>query len=168
MTRPPIAPLAGPVVLDASAVLTFLAREPGWEYVDERFEDVLISAVNLGEVLYKVAEEGSDPQETAEDLISYGLRVMPVTAEHAARLPALREVDRAARMPADRSGPGQTATRPGSRSSRRSERRTLSLADMCCLALAWESSTPVVTGDRHWLTLDLPFPVVDYRDPPVS
>jgi PIN domain nuclease of toxin-antitoxin system len=153
-------------VLDASAVLTFLAEEPGWEYVDERFEDVLISAVNFGEVLYKVAEEGSDPQGTAVDLVSYGLRVIPLTAEHAARLPALREVDRAARLAASGSRPGQTAAHPGSRPSRRPGRRTLSLADLCCLALAWESSTPVVTGDRHWLTLDLPFPVVDYRDPP--
>jgi len=166
VTRPPTGPLTGPVALDASAVLTFLAREPGWEYVDERFEHGLISAVNFGEVLYKVAEEGSDPQETAVDLVSYGLRVMPVTAAHAARLPALREVDRAARVAAGRSGPGQAAARPDGRPSRRPGRRTLSLADLCCLALAWESGTPVVTGDRYWLTLDLPFPVVDYRDPP--
>jgi PIN domain nuclease of toxin-antitoxin system len=41
----------------------------------------------------------------------------------------------------------------------------LSLADLCCLALAYETRATVVTGDRHWLSLDLPIQVVDFRDP---
>ena len=141
-----------PAVLDASAVLTWLAAEPGEDFIDPLLDGGLISAVNLGEVLYKVAEHGSDPGRTAADLVGYGLRSVPFTAAHAALLPALREADRLAR------GNGPPARR-------RTARRSLSLADMCCLALAWEAGAPAVTGDRHWLALDLPVAVVDFRDP---
>lgn len=141
------------VVLDASAVLTWLAAEPGEEYVDPLLDGGLISAVNLGEVLYKVAEHGSDPAEIAEDLMGYGLRTVPFSATQAALLPALRVADRSARVGAF---PGR---------QRRGVRHSLSLADLCCLALACERQATVVTGDRHWLTLDLPIPVVDFRDP---
>ena len=145
--------MTAPVALDASAVLAFLGREEGWEYVDPLLDGGLVSAVNLGEVLCKAAQDGSDPTGTAEDLIGYGLRVVPFTAAHAARLPALREADRLARN-------GDRPVR------RKAGRRSLSLADLCCLALAWESGAAAVTGDRHWLGLDLPVTVVDYRDPP--
>jgi ribonuclease VapC len=140
---------ADPVVLDASAVLTWLAAEPGEAYVDPLLEGGLISAVNLGEVLYKVAEHGSDPAEIAEDLAGYGLRTIPFTPSQAALLPTLRATDRLAR----------------GESRRRGVRHSLSLADLCCLALACELGAPVVTGDRHWLSLDLPVPVIDFRDP---
>jgi ribonuclease VapC len=142
-----------PVVLDASAVLSWLAAEPGEEYVDPLLDGGLISAVNLGEVLYKVAEHGSDPTEIAEDLAGYGLRAVPFSAAHAAFLPALREADRA------------TRPEPASGARRRGVRASLSLADLCCLALACEQQATVVTGDRHWLALELPVPVVDFRDP---
>jgi PIN domain nuclease of toxin-antitoxin system len=144
---------ADEVVLDASAILTWLAAEPGEDYVDPLLNGGLISAVNLGEVLYKVAEHGSDPAEIAEDLVGYGLRTVPFGAAQAALLPALRTADRATRVDAP---PG----RP-----RRGIRHSLSLADLCCLALACERQATVVTGDRHWLTLDLPVAVVDFRDP---
>jgi PIN domain nuclease of toxin-antitoxin system len=42
------------------------------------------------------------------------------------------------------------------------EIKTLSLADMCCLAV--ERGLPVLTGDKHWLTLTLPIRVFDFRD----
>jgi len=138
------------VVLDASAVLTWLAAEPGEEYVDPLLDGGLISAVNLGEVLYKVTEHGSDPAEIAEDLAGYGLRAVPFTPSQAALIPALRAADRMSRLEGVR---------------RRGVRHSLSLADVCCLALAYETQATVVTGDRHWLNLDLPIQVVDFRDP---
>lgn len=142
-----------PVVLDASAVLTWLAAEPGEQYIDPLLDGGLISAVNLGEVLYKVAEHGSDPGEIAEDLAGYGLRTVPFSAAQAGLLPALRNADRATRP----------EPVPGTR--RRGVRPSLSLADLCCLALACEQQATVVTGDRHWLALDLPVLVIDFRDP---
>ncbi len=49
------------VLLDASALLAYLHREPGFETVREALhEGAAIGAVNLAEVLGKVREKGRD------------------------------------------------------------------------------------------------------------
>jgi PIN domain nuclease of toxin-antitoxin system len=42
---------------------------------------------------------------------------------------------------------------------------------MCCLAHALEHHLPVLTGDRHWLTLGthgLALQIFDFRDPALA
>lgn len=49
--------------------------------------------------------------------------------------------------------------------------KTLSFADLCCLAYALERDLPVLTGDKHWLSLSvhgLAVSVFDFRDPSLT
>jgi hypothetical protein len=84
----------------------------------------LICSVNLGEAMCKVADHGSDPEETVRDLLEYGLVVIDFTPALARHLPGLRQADRQ----------GQRIQAEAGVPARR--RKRLSLADMCCLALA--------------------------------
>lgn len=136
-------------LLDASAVLGWLNDDPGADLVDAALPDGLISSVNFTEVLYLVASMGSPPAEVAADLAQLGLVVLPFTAAHAARVPELKAIDREAQA--------------GQRAAGRRRPKSLSLGDLCCLATALDGGWPVLTGDRHWLTLPLPVPVIDYR-----
>ena len=49
-----------PVVLDASALIAALFREPGQEKVDAVLTEAFISTVNWVEVVAKYAREGED------------------------------------------------------------------------------------------------------------
>ena len=128
----------GPIraVLDASALLAWLAQERGAEVVAEVLPRAVISAVNLSEVLYRGQSLGRNVARLPARLGHLGLRVEPFTAED-----ALIATDIFAR---DR-------------------RRVLSLADRCCLATATRLGLPVVTDDRAWSTLDLGVQVVPFR-----
>jgi PIN domain nuclease of toxin-antitoxin system len=88
-------------VLDASAVLRFLLGEAGDHRVKTVLEDsqrgalrAVISAVNCGEVVGKIYQ--SQGRLAAEALTTtlkfYGLEIIPVTADRAARA-ALLKVD---------------------------------------------------------------------------
>lgn len=143
----------GPVLLDASFVLALLDAEPA----AQRFAGVLprsvITAVNFGEVVYKVRElAGIEAEEIAGDLTAAGLVIEPTTVDDAVLFGQLKRFDLLARA----------ARRAKSRA------RSLSLADIVCLAYGWRTGMPVLTGDRHWLSVaaaGLPVEVIDYRDP---
>lgn len=121
-------------VLDASAVLALIYREPGHEQVAEALPGAVLSAVNYAEVIQKLAQHGHpSPVEAADVVRSLGSTVMAVDADDAVR---------AARM--------WPATRPAG----------LSLGDRFCLAVA--AGVPngrVVTADRRWTAVDVGVPV---------
>lgn len=110
------------VVLDASAVLAFLAGEPGSDVVETALESgAACSAVNWSEVAQKVRAAGGDWSVASALLASYGVATLDATAqdaEHAA-----------------------TSWRRGS---------GLSLADRFCLALATRLGTVALTADTAW------------------
>jgi PIN domain nuclease of toxin-antitoxin system len=109
-------------VLDASALLAFLAGEPGEDVVLEALEaGSTCSAANWSEVAQKVGAAGADWELSRALLLSYGLQIEEVTIEDA---------EWAARR--WRRGEG------------------LSLADRLCLALADRLDQPVLTADQHW------------------
>ncbi|MGH2728091.1 MAG: type II toxin-antitoxin system VapC family toxin [Actinomycetota bacterium] len=112
-------------VVDASAVLAWLFRERGDDAVERILHVAVISAVNLGEVLYRAAGEGMRIETLAADLEAYGLETVPFTSEDA---PLLEEMRRAARR----------------------QKVTVSLGDCCCLATAVRLGLPVVGGDQPW------------------
>lgn len=116
------------IVLDASALLAFLFREPGGERVRPHLPQSCLSAVNLAEVLARFVRDGHDGRAVYERLTATHLELVPYTAEQAQRTAAL--------VP---------TTRP----------LGLSLADRACLALAIERGLPALTADRAWLGLDL-------------
>lgn len=120
------------IVLDASALLAFLLREPGHEKIGPRLAGALMSSANLAEVLSKLAERGEDP-----DFFHQEIRALGVTIEH---LTEAQAVD-AARL------------------RRTAIARGLSLGDRLCLALARERKLPALTTDRAWVGPDFGIPV---------
>ena len=111
-------------LLDASALLAYLQREPGFEAVREALrEGAAISAVNLAEVAGKLKARGKDPERIVRRLLAMGLEVLPFTLEEALEAGALDPL-----------------TRP----------LGLSLGDRACLAAGKVSGLAVLTADRTW------------------
>jgi ribonuclease VapC len=111
------------IVLDASALLAVLAREAGWEEIASLLPDALVSAVNLCEVVGKLAERGMPGETVGDALGSLGLEVVAFEAAAAHRAGLMKT---------------QTAT------------YGLSLGDRACLALAQERGLTAVTMDGAW------------------
>lgn len=111
-------------VLDASAVLATIHREPGQEVVAAALGSSAISTVNLAEALQSVIERRDAAEEVAGRLQSLGVVIAPPTAEDALRAAELRAPTRA---------------------------RGLSFADRCCLALAERLGATALTADRAWV-----------------
>jgi len=124
--------------LDASALLALLKGEPGAERVAEALErGAYLSAVNLAEVLSKLADWGEDPAEAQARMAQVGLlgaavEVLPFTGEDALEVARLRALTRA---------------------------YGLSFGDRACLALARRLGLPALTAERAWAELDLGIPV---------
>ncbi len=113
-------------VLDASALLAFLAEEPGGEKVEAALPSALVSTVNMSEVIAKLLERRM-PEEEASQVVSYlNCEVVDFSFQSAWSTARLR-------LP----------TRP----------QGLSLGGRACLALAIERNAPVMTTDRAWALL---------------
>jgi len=69
-------------VLDASAVLTLLYREPGHETVAGLVEGSVISVVNWSEVVQKLAQRGvAEPAAIITSLLALGVTVLYFPAQ---------------------------------------------------------------------------------------
>ncbi|WP_072804382.1 PIN domain-containing protein [Rhodococcoides yunnanense] len=126
-------------VLDASAVLAVLNDEPGADVVVRAMlaGGTSISAANFAEVLGKVVDVDGNVAAVTSTLRAAGVEIIPLDAQDAAVVAALRSVDGA---------------------------KALSLGDRCAIALAARSRPPaVLTADRAWADLDLPIDVVLIR-----
>ena len=121
-------------ILDASALLASLHREPGADQVEEvvaRGEGA-ISAVNLSEVVSRLADRGMPEAQIRGEIDSAGLDVVPFDSELAYSAGLLRPATR---------------------------RWGLSLGDRACLALARQRGLPAMTADRTWAELSLGVPI---------
>ena len=116
-------------VLDASALLAYLFREPGAEFVGEVLPHALISAVNWTEILQRLCLLEVDTLGIQEDLTALGLEFVPYSTHDAAGAAKLYLATRA---------------------------RGLSLGDRACLAVARNRDMTALTADRAWLELSLP------------
>jgi PIN domain nuclease of toxin-antitoxin system len=110
-------------VLDASAVLALLNREPGHEQVLAVLPAAAIGTVNLTEVISKLCERGVPPDAAMEAVQCCGVEIVLHSVEHAALAGALRPITKAF---------------------------GLSLGDRACLALGRERRATVMTAERHW------------------
>ncbi len=108
-------------LLDASALLALLKREPGWQHVDSIISRSAISAVNGAEVVGMLRREGV-PGEVA--LLALRLTKVQILAFDDSHLELMA------------SGPG--------------DREGLSLGDRVCLATARRNEWIAVTADRGW------------------
>lgn len=113
-------------LLDASALLALLAVERGAEIVAATIPGAHIGAVNLEEVIGKLARRGMPENEIGEVIANLGLVVHPFTAELAFRSGLLRAIT---------DGYG------------------LSLGDRAALALSQQLGIPIYTSDSAWSQL---------------
>jgi ribonuclease VapC len=111
------------VVLDASAVLALMDAEPGQEAVAAVLPGALVSAINLAEVVSKLAERGMPAVQAHADALALGIDVVAFDGDLALDVGALRPLTRAA---------------------------GLSLGDRCCLALARLNHAAVLTTEARW------------------
>ena len=116
------------VVLDASAVMSVMGREKGWQKVLAMLPQSCISTVNISEIAAKIAERGGPVEATRLELDCYQMLVIPFDQDRAYRAASLRPLTRSV---------------------------GLSFGDRACLALGLEMNLPVVTAERAWAKLDL-------------
>lgn len=112
-------------VLDASAVLALLQREPGAELVN--LVGSVMNSVNYAEVVQKSVERGRPVETLLQELTLLGLTVRPFSPEEA-----------------QIAGELVGLTRPYG----------LSLADRACLATARVLNVIAVTADGEWTKPD--------------
>ncbi len=119
------------MLLDASAVLAYLHREPGWQIVEPWLlaQQARLSPVNLAEVIGKLCDNGMDGDGAVAAVNALSLQVVAFGANEGVL---------AGRLRAD------------------TRRAGLSLGDRACLATARVLGMPVLTGDRPWLALAQP------------
>ena len=110
------------MLLDASAVLALVGAEPGWERVAEVLPEAVVSAVNLSEVVAKLADRGIPVGEIRTLLGGLGLTVVDFDADAAHEAGELRRLEGG---------------------------RRLALGDRACLALARSRSVVALTADRE-------------------
>ena len=115
-------------VLDSSAILAALLKEPGQDVVAGYRGDALVSAINLAEVATKFADRGASPAEWLYPFSLMRLEVVAFDEDQALASSSLRESTR---------------------------RWGLSLGDRACLQLAAQRGLPAVTADRAWAELDV-------------
>ena len=113
-------------VLDASAILAFVRKEPGRETVAPLLSESAVSANNLAEVASRLLDRGLSVDDVRALIDRLGLKVHSVDEAMAFDIGELRPVTRA---------------------------KGLSLGDRSCLALARKLGLPAVTADRAWSQL---------------
>lgn len=128
----------GQKVLDTSALIAWVMKEPGGDFVERCLqENCVISAVNLAEFATKLIDLGyGDPDSIASTFHSTGALVVPLNEQLAMRTALLRQASR---------------------------KRGLSLGDRACLALAQQLNAEVLTADQAWMELDLDIAITNIR-----
>ena len=115
-------------VLDASALLVLLNAEPGAEVVSQALPQGVMSAVNLSEVVAKLAEAGMSEAAARQAIGGLAVEVVPFDNEQSYVAGMLRPL---------------------------TMHLGLSLGDRACLALARLLGLPALTTDRPWAQLNL-------------
>lgn len=120
------------IVLDASALLAFLFREPGHELVAPHLEDCCLSTVNLSEVIGHFLRDGHDAEAVLNKFLTTPIEIVPFSAQLAGVAALLLPLGKPL---------------------------GLSLADRACIALAMTRKVPVLTADAVWQEVKLPIEI---------
>jgi ribonuclease VapC len=111
------------VVLDSSAILALLWKEPGAELVSGLVGTACMSSVNASEVVAKMVDRGFDDATSEQVILTLGVEIKAFDTETCVLAGKLRR---------------QTRT------------LGLSLGDRACIALGIINEYRIVTADRAW------------------
>ncbi|MSP89531.1 MAG: PIN domain-containing protein [Alphaproteobacteria bacterium] len=115
-------------VLDASAILALIFREPGAGDVERALPDAMMSTVNLTEVVARLCDRGMPIVQVEQVMAGLPLTLVPFTRSIALAAGFLR---------------------------REIKPFGLSLGDRACLATARTAGRPALTADSAWQRLKL-------------
>jgi len=115
-------------ILDASAIMAVMFREPGEAVVRGIGCETAASAVNISEVYSRAVERGSTEALVDLAISTLAIKVQDFDAHDARAAGRLRP---------------------------RTRHLGLSFADRACLALAQRLALPVLTANRSWTKLDI-------------
>ena len=124
------------IVLDASAILCVLFKEPGMERVLEAGQGAFVSAVNLSEALTHAIDKGVPAAIRSAGIAALAIQVISFDETAAAEAAELRPQTRAL---------------------------GLSLGDRACLALGRRLNATVLTTDQIWSRLDIDVTIEQLR-----
>jgi ribonuclease VapC len=125
------------VVLDASAILAIINKEPGSEKLSPAIlAEAVCSTVNLAEVQSKLVSKGWSPDDAWEDATSPVRETVSFSDEHAKIAGSLVALTR---------------------------QFGLSLGDRACLALGISMKAPIYTAEKVWSRLKLPVRIYSIR-----
>lgn len=117
------------IVLDTSAIISLVFKEPGAQIVLNSIGNSIINTVNYSELLLILKRKQADKKATLSYLVELGIVITDFKkseAEYAVNLYSL--------------------TKPYG----------LSLADRACIATAIHYKLPVLTADRIWAKINYP------------
>ena len=115
-------------VLDASALLAYIHREPGADQVESVLDQAVVSAVNLAEAVTKLVLTTGSTDRTLQLIAEVEMDVVDFDQDLAQQTGALAALTR---------------------------NQGLSLGDRACLALARREHAVAMTADYAWSKLDL-------------
>jgi ribonuclease VapC len=115
-------------VLDASAVLAVLLKEPGADIVRPHLPGAMISAVNVAEIINRRLKNGESLERNAQVVGSLQMRIVDFDFEQAVMSASFKPYARIA---------------------------NLSLADRACLSLGLLRNVPVLTAEQNWTKTDM-------------
>ena len=124
------------IVLDASAILAVILSEPGADRVEAAFDQAVISAATLTEILTKTYQRGLDSEGSYRRIVNFGIGIVPVTTKQA---------------------------RIAAEISRAPCRLNLSLGDRLCIALAISLDCELLTSDGGIEKFKAGIPVTRFR-----
>ena len=121
--------LKNKILLDTSALLALLKKEPGHEIVSNIIAISTISSVNLSELITVLTRAGVSENDIDEIITDLVPEIIPFC--------------------------GDISIKTG-KISKLTQGYGLSLGDRACLATAIQLGLPVYTADKIWAELDLP------------
>ncbi|MCF6219639.1 MAG: type II toxin-antitoxin system VapC family toxin [Robiginitomaculum sp.] len=116
------------IILDSSAVLALLWKEPGAKIVAKSIGRSSISAVNASEVIAKMVDRGIDGATAERVLLTLGMNIISFDAPTSILAGQIRHTTKSL---------------------------GLSLGDRSCIALGIIKKRKVLTADRAWAKIDM-------------
>ena len=150
----------GKILVDASLLIGIIDSDPHACRFMSILPRCIVTSINFGETLYKLDQLlGADPQIVERAFVGFGLQIDSFDLSAARNFSVLKRIDGLSRIAQLNSGVSTSKV------------KSLSLADLACLSYGLESNLPILTGDKHWVTLvghGYPRKIFDYRDSSIT
>ena len=156
MARKPTLP-SGKILVDASLLIGIIDSDPDACLFIPILSRCVATSINFGETLYKLENLlDVDPQKVESAFVGFGLQIDSFGLSAARYFSKLKKIDESSRETQLVAGIAKNAV------------KSLSLADLACLSYGLDANLPILTGDKHWCTLDkfgFEGVVFDFRSP---